>query len=159
MEIPVYASTSAFVTRANGRNFHLIPRIAPLLDCDGLEFMMYESWAGQEAEIAAELRDSGVRFPSMHLDKRIGELRSIEQWLTINQNMLRTTIQGLEVQRGTIAALRSFSDAVSAPRGAARDPRDLATLFAAALGHLYLSTRRAQKISGSTAAAMNTIAR
>ena len=33
------------------------------------------------------------------------------------------------------------------------------TLFAAALGHLYLSTRRAQKISGSTAAAMNTIAR
>ena len=57
MEIPVYASTGAFVTRANGRNFHLIPRIAPLLDCDGLEFMMYESWAGQEAEIAAEYVD------------------------------------------------------------------------------------------------------
>ena len=77
MEIPVYASTGAFVTRANGRNFHLIPRIAPLLDCDGLEFMMYESWAGQEAEIAAELRDSGVRFPSMHLDKRIGDTLGI----------------------------------------------------------------------------------
>lgn len=78
MAIPVYASTGAFVTRANGRNFHLIPQIAPLLDCDGLEFMMYESWAGQEKEIAAELRDSGVRFPSMHLDKRIGEALSTE---------------------------------------------------------------------------------
>lgn len=96
MEIPVYASTGAFVTRANGRNFHLIPRIAPLLDCDGLEFMMYESWAGQEAEIAAELRDSGVRFPSMHLDKRIGEALSTEgmaardEVLSIMKRDLRT---------------------------------------------------------------------
>lgn len=96
MEIPVYASTGAFVTRANGRNFHLIPRIAPLLDCDGLEFMMYESWAGQEAEIAAELRDSGVRFPSMHLDKRIAKRSPPRAWrrrdevLSIMKRDLRT---------------------------------------------------------------------
>lgn len=42
------------------------------------------------------------------LDKRIADLRAIEQWLALNQNMLRTTIQGLEVQRGTVAALQSL---------------------------------------------------
>ena len=30
------------------------------------------------------------------LDKRIADLRAVEQWLSLNQNMLRSTIQGLE---------------------------------------------------------------
>ena len=42
------------------------------------------------------------------LDKRINDLRAVEQWLNINISMLRATIQGLEVQRGTIATLKSF---------------------------------------------------
>ncbi len=43
------------------------------------------------------------------LDKRISDLKAVEQWLNINLSMLRATIQGLEVQRGTIAAINSFS--------------------------------------------------
>jgi hypothetical protein len=42
------------------------------------------------------------------LDKRIADLRAVEQWLALNANMLRATIQSLEVQRNTIATLKSF---------------------------------------------------
>ena len=43
------------------------------------------------------------------LDKRISDLKTVEQWLNVNLSMLHATIQGLEVQRGTIAAIKSFS--------------------------------------------------
>ena len=38
------------------------------------------------------------------LDKRIADLRAVEQWLALNQGMLRNTIQGLEIQRGALHA-------------------------------------------------------
>ncbi len=44
------------------------------------------------------------------IDKRIQELKAVEQWLSLNVNLLKTTIQGLEVQRGTLAAIQAFSD-------------------------------------------------
>ena len=43
------------------------------------------------------------------LDKRISDLRAAESWLSVNLNMLRATVQGLEVQRNTIAALQSMA--------------------------------------------------
>lgn len=49
------------------------------------------------------------------LDKRISELKAVEQWLSFNHNLLKTTIQGLEVQRGTLAAIQSFTDSMSKP--------------------------------------------
>jgi hypothetical protein len=42
------------------------------------------------------------------LDKRIADLRAVEQWLALNANMLRATIQSLEVQRNTIATLKNL---------------------------------------------------
>ncbi len=48
------------------------------------------------------------------LDKRIADLRAVEQWLALNVNILRTTIQGLEVQRNTIAALKGFGGSLFA---------------------------------------------
>ena len=50
------------------------------------------------------------------LDKRIGDLRAAESWVEVNLNMLRATIQGLEVQRNTIAALKAMS--ISPPKPA-----------------------------------------
>ncbi len=47
------------------------------------------------------------------LDKRIQDLKSVENWLQLNMSVLRSTIQGLEVQRATLAALQSFSAALS----------------------------------------------
>jgi len=46
------------------------------------------------------------------IDRRIADLRAVEQWLNLNVNMLRTTVQSLEVQRNTIATLRSFGGAM-----------------------------------------------
>lgn len=44
------------------------------------------------------------------LDKQIQDLKTIESWLTLNMNMLRGSIQALEVQRATIAALKTMGE-------------------------------------------------
>ena len=43
------------------------------------------------------------------LDKRIGELRTVQYWLEQNARMLATTIQALEVQRMTLTTLKSMN--------------------------------------------------
>lgn len=47
------------------------------------------------------------------LDKRIKDLRTVEQWLALNQSLLRNTIQGLEIQRGTLGAINAMSESFS----------------------------------------------
>lgn len=47
------------------------------------------------------------------LDKRIHDLRAVESWLQLNASLLRTAIQGLEVQRATLVALQTFGSALS----------------------------------------------
>ena len=42
------------------------------------------------------------------LDKRITDLRAVEQWLKLNLNMLQSAIQAMEVQRATLSTLRAF---------------------------------------------------
>jgi hypothetical protein len=62
----------------------------------------------------------GVVVPLLdpkEVDKRISDLKSVENWLTMNLNVLRMTIQGLEMQRATLAAFQSMhssSDGASA---------------------------------------------
>ena len=54
---------------------------------------------------------SGMATPPMSaddLDKRIADLKAVESWLNLNLSMLRGTIQALEVQRGTLATLKSM---------------------------------------------------
>jgi hypothetical protein len=80
--------------------------------------------AGQMASMAMRLPQ---QLPSMvaptfdinELDRRIADLRAVEQWLELNGSMLRTTIQTLEVQRATIATLKGISGAMLAPLGKA----------------------------------------
>jgi pimeloyl-ACP methyl ester carboxylesterase len=48
-------------------------------------------------------------------DARIADLKAVEQWLNVNQSMLHNTIQGLEIQRGTLAAIRAFSEQAGMP--------------------------------------------
>jgi hypothetical protein len=54
------------------------------------------------------------------LDRRIADLRAVEQWLALNANMLRASIQALEVQRNTIATLKSLGGTLLAPQAAAK---------------------------------------
>jgi hypothetical protein len=64
----------------------------------------------------------GSTFPGLdtdELEKRIKDLKSVESWLNLNLNVLKSTIQGLEVQHATMMALKSFGDAVSATAAAA----------------------------------------
>jgi hypothetical protein len=42
------------------------------------------------------------------LDKRITDMRAVEQWLKLNLGMLQSAIQALEVQRATLATLKAF---------------------------------------------------
>lgn len=64
------------------------------------------------------------------LDKRISELRSVEQWLNLNLNLLRNTIQAMEIQRGTLQALNSLSASLAA--GATASPGNAPSAPAAA---------------------------
>jgi hypothetical protein len=69
----------------------------------------------------------GAAFPGMDVDeleKRIKDLKSVENWLNLNLNILKSTIQGLEVQHATMMALKSFGDAVSAAGAAATSPKE-----------------------------------
>jgi len=45
------------------------------------------------------------------IDRRLQDLNTISQWLSLNQNMLQSTIQTLQVQRATLAAIQSFGAA------------------------------------------------
>jgi len=54
---------------------------------------------------------SGMSAPPMSaedLDKRIADLKAVESWLNMNLTMLRGTIQTMEVQRATLASLKSM---------------------------------------------------
>ena len=42
------------------------------------------------------------------LDRRIKDLKAVEQWLAMNQGLLRTTIQGLEIQRAGMAGFQAM---------------------------------------------------
>lgn len=48
------------------------------------------------------------------IDRRLQDLSTISQWLSLNQNMLQSTIQTLQVQRATLAAIQSFGSAAKA---------------------------------------------
>jgi hypothetical protein len=90
-----------------------------------------QMWGGA-MDPAAAARGTGpipsVLMPTLdikELDKRIGDLRSVEHWLQLNQGLLHTTIQGLEMQRNTLSAWQSFGAAATgaAAQGAAAGSR------------------------------------
>lgn len=63
------------------------------------------------------------------LDKRIADLRAVEQWLALNTQVLRNTIQALEVQRNTIAALENFGGAMLAKVPSGKPKLDAASAW------------------------------
>jgi hypothetical protein len=52
-------------------------------------------------------------FDPQEVERRIAELRSVEAWLNMNLNMVRLSIQGLELQR---SALQAMKDAAQPPK-------------------------------------------
>lgn len=68
----------------------------------------------------------GVMTPTMdvgELDKRITDLKSVENWLNMNLGVLRMTIQGLEMQKATLAAVQGgIAESARAMQGAMQPP-------------------------------------
>lgn len=59
----------------------------------------------------------GLTAPTLSvddLDKKINDLKAVETWLNLNMSMLRGSIQALEVQRNTIATLKSVGASLAA---------------------------------------------
>ena len=74
--------------------------------------MMKTMWGNMSANADGSPAGAGFSMPGVgasnpfgmptmdveELDKRIQELKNVENWLNLNLNVLKTTIQGLEVQ-------------------------------------------------------------
>ena len=106
--------------------FGTIPEFNQSLDM--LKTMWGQGAAGQAgqfpftADASKAAGGFASAFPGLDVDeleKRIKDLKSVENWLNLNLNILKSTIQGLEVQHATMMALKSFGDAVSAAGTAA----------------------------------------
>ncbi len=72
--------------------------------------MMAQAWKNMAGGGAGDV-SSGM-MPSLSpddLDRRIRDLRAVESWLQLNLSMLSTTIQGLEIQRSTLAAIKTMA--------------------------------------------------
>ena len=67
----ILCSTGAIITQRNGRDYSLLKTIVPRLKCDGLEFMMYQSWQRETEGLKKVL--SGFHVPVFHMTKQIGQ--------------------------------------------------------------------------------------
>lgn len=63
----------------------------------------------------------GAAVSTDELDKKIADMKAVEAWLNMNLSMLRGTIQALEVQRNTIAALKSMGESMAQAMGQGAD--------------------------------------
>ncbi len=86
---------------------------------DTLEFVK-KMWGDAHASTGIP----GMVMPTLSLDevnKQISDLKAVESWLSVNMNMLRSTIQALEVQGATLSSLHAMgttafdADAHAAP--------------------------------------------
>ena len=92
-------------------------------------------------------------FPGLDVDeleKRIKDLKSVENWLNLNLNLLKSTIQGLEVQHATMMALKSFGDAVSAAGAAATGTKEEPRTKTTSAKPRKTATRRRRKAGDAT---------
>jgi hypothetical protein len=67
----------------------------------------------------------GMTMPTLdptEIDKRIGELKSVEGWLALNLNMLRAAIQGLEMQKAGLQQMQGMQQAMQQAMAAMTPP-------------------------------------
>lgn len=74
----------------------------------------------------------GMVTPTLDTDelgKRITDLKAVEGWLKSNLGLLQMTIQGLEMQRTTLAALQQMSQTAQANSGGSGEGSDAPNPF------------------------------
>lgn len=70
---------------------------------DNAQEMLKSFWGGMNIPLP------GLMTPTLDVDeleKRITDMKAVEGWLKMNLNMLQMTIQGLEMQKATVSAMR-----------------------------------------------------
>jgi hypothetical protein len=138
--------------------FGTIPEFNQSMDM--LKTMWGQTAAGQmpgqfpfTADASKAAGGFGAAFPGLDVDeleKRIKDLKSVENWLSMNLNILKSTIQGLEVQHATMMALKSFGEAVSAAGAAATGTPESAGTKAKKPAARKTATRRRRKVGDPT---------
>ena len=137
--------------------FGTIPEFNQSLDM--LKTMWGQGAAGQAgqfpftADASKAAGGFASAFPGLdveELEKRIKDLKSVENWLNMNLNILKSTIQGLEVQHATMMALKSFGDAVSAASSAASTPKKESETKTTSAKPRKTATRRRRKAGDAT---------
>jgi hypothetical protein len=77
----------------------------------------------------------GMTMPTLdpgEIEKRIAELKAVEGWLSMNLNMLRMAIQGLEMQKAALEAMRATAQAgLDAAQAGAQQPNPMTWPWAA----------------------------
>lgn len=89
---------------------------------DTMEFVK-NMWGGMKPPATGM---PGMVMPTLsveEINKQITDLKAVEAWLSANMNMLRGTIQALEVQSATISTLRSMGQTF-APEPKAEAPAE-----------------------------------
>lgn len=77
---------------------------------DAFDFMR-KMWGGMGTTGATGASLPGMVMPTFsveEINKQIADLKAVEAWLSVNMNMLRATIQALEVQSATLASLQAM---------------------------------------------------
>ena len=69
----ILCSTGSILGRPNGRNYRLLEEYCPRLECDGFEFILYDTWYGEAADLAAYVRSLHLNIPVMHCEKTLAE--------------------------------------------------------------------------------------
>lgn len=69
----IICSTGALLGRPNNRNYRLLETLAPQLNCDGFEFMMYSTWYEEVDTLINTIKSLKLQIPVMHCEKHIGE--------------------------------------------------------------------------------------
>jgi len=94
--------------------------------------MMRQAWQGLAGTGALGQSALAASMNPEDLERRIAELQVVENWLKMNLSMLSSTIQGLEVQRATIATVKAFmGTGAAAAQAAAAAPGQAASAFGA----------------------------
>lgn len=69
----ILCSTGTMIGRPNGRDYRLLKEFCPQLDCDGFEFILYNSWYDQIGPLTAFLREIRLDIPVLHCEKSLTE--------------------------------------------------------------------------------------
>ena len=69
----ILCSTGAIIGRLNGRNYRLLGEFAPVLNCDGFEFILYNTWYDEVGTVLDYVRSLHLNIPVLHCEKTLAE--------------------------------------------------------------------------------------